>query len=140
MRNMNKYGHTKRKGSCVTYSNNKTKLYIDDIRIPDERDNFTLLKSYSEAVHWMRTNGCPDYISFDHDLGQTRGRNPVIEKTGFDIAKWMVEYDMNSKGKFITDNFSFTVHSANIMGAANIVGLLECYLRERRKRNPPTSK
>ena len=110
----------------------KTKLYIDDIRNPDPHDNFIVVRSYDDAIHWMRTNGCPDYISFDHDLGlPTRKGDQVIEKSGHEVAKWMVEQDLNAKSKFIPEHFQFTVHSANTVGADNIVGLLSSYMRRR---------
>ena len=112
----------------------KTKLYIDDIRIPDANDNFVVVRSYDEAIYWMRTNGCPDYISFDHDLGFTpRKHDNAIENSGYEVAKWMVENDLNAKSKFIPEHFEFTVHSANPVGAANIVGLLQSYMRKREK-------
>jgi len=96
------------------------KLFIDDIRNPPT-DDYVVVRSYAEAVGYMRINGCPDYISFDHDLGDN-------VPTGYDIAKWMVERDLNDKGKFIPANFHFDVHSANPVGAENIRSLLNRYL------------
>lgn len=101
------------------------KLYIDDIRIP-ETDDFVVLRSYAEAVGWLRKNGCPEYISFDHDLGSNDGLD------GIDIAKWMVNRDLNMDGNFISDNFAFRVHSANPIGASNIEGLLNNYLEHKK--------
>ena len=44
------------------------KLYLDDVRdLPD--DSFTLVRSYEEAVLFVKDNGIPPFISFDHDLG-----------------------------------------------------------------------
>jgi len=112
-----------------------TRLFIDDLRDPpnENKDGFIVVRNYSEAIHWMRKNGCPDYISFDHDLGFTRllrDKDPS-ELNGYDIAKWMVEQDINAKGNWFAEKFSYVVHSANPIGAANIIGLLDCYLRER---------
>jgi hypothetical protein len=101
-----------------------TKLYIDDIRNPIDTD-FVIVRSYNEAIHWIRLNGCPEYISFDHDLGA------ADERTGYDIAKWLVERDLDAPGKIIPTNFKFNVHSANPVGAANIAGLLNNYLDQR---------
>lgn len=104
------------------------KLYIDDIRNPKD-DDFIVLRSYAEAVGWMRKNGCPEFISFDHDLGDTD------ELSGFDIAKWMVNMDLNQKGMFIPEDFQFNVHSANPVGADNIAGLLDNYIEVRNEKN-----
>ena len=100
------------------------KLYIDDIRNPKE-EGFIVVRSYAEAVGWMRKNGCPDFISFDHDLAS----NDDLD--GIDIAKWLVNTDLNKDGKFIPENFQFYVHSANPVGAGNIKGLLDGYLEHR---------
>ena len=100
-----------------------TDLYIDDERIP-KSEGWDIVRSYDEAICYMRKNGCPTYISFDHDLGHA-------VPTGKDIAKWMVERDLNDKGKFIPPDFEFNVHSANPVGAANIAGLLNNYLEQR---------
>ncbi len=110
----------------------KVKLYIDDLRDPPDNnyEGFIVLRSYEDAIKWIEENGCPDYISFDHDLGSFHHKT---EYTGYDIVKWMVEMDMNNEGKWIPQDFSYTVHSANPIGAANIVGLLQGYLESRGK-------
>lgn len=101
------------------------KLFIDDVRNPVS-DEYIVVRSYSEAVSWMRQNGCPGHISFDHDLGS----NDKLD--GIDVAKWMVNADLNTKGSFIPNHFSFNVHSANVIGAENIRGLLNNYLEVKR--------
>lgn len=100
------------------------KLYLDDIRIPTS-SGFAIVRSYNDAVHYMREHGCPGLMSFDHDLGE------ADEHSGLDVAKWMVERDMNDNGEFIPESFTFTVHSANPPGADNIRGLLNNYLEQR---------
>lgn len=69
----------------------------------------------------MLNRGCPTFISFDHDLGPD-------EKTGYDLAKWLVERDLDSNGAFIPATFEFYVHSQNPVGAANIRNYLQRYL------------
>jgi len=101
-----------------------TRLFIDDIRDPYD-DDFVVVRSYDDAIHYMRQQGCPLFISFDHDLGD------ADERTGYDIAKWIVERDLNDRGKFIPDEFDFHVHSANPVGVGNIIGLLTGYLKQR---------
>ena len=104
----------------------KVRLFIDDIRNPWRwEDEYIVIRSYAEAIGWMRENGCPEHISFDHDLGSLDGLE------GIDIAKWMVEVDLDNDGQWIPEGFDYMVHSANPVGAANIVGLLDGYLRNR---------
>ena len=102
------------------------KLYLDDIRIPKD-SSFEIVRSYKEAVAFVKERGAPDYISFDHDLGIEPG---VIEKTGYDFAKWLVEADMN-KEIDIPIHFRFNVHSANPIGAKNIESYLKNYLKRK---------
>lgn len=62
----------------------------------------------------------PSFISFDHDLGDG-------ESTGYDIAKWIVEMNMDGVVK-IPKDFSFYVHSKNPIGKKNIESYLNNYL------------
>ena len=103
------------------------KLYLDDVRdLPDE--SFLLARSYEEAVLFVKENGIPPFISFDHDLGVDE--NEKLLPTGFDFTKWLVEMDMDNIYKF-PENFSVNVHSANPVGKANIEGYLNNYLKSR---------
>jgi hypothetical protein len=105
----------------------KTKLYLDDLRdLPDE--SYILARSYEEAVLYVKENGIPPFISFDHDLGVDEDEK--LLPTGFDFAKWLVEMDMDNIYKF-PENFSFYVHSANPVGKANIESYLSNYLKIR---------
>jgi hypothetical protein len=97
------------------------RLYIDDIRTP-KNDRWKVVRSYTDALIYMSKVGCPNYISFDHDLGEG--------KTGYDITKWMVENDIEYPG-WIPEEFHFNVHSANPVGKKNIESLLTNYLRHR---------
>lgn len=115
------------------------KLFLDDIRFPPkkknfwaalkslffkENDNFVIARSVDEAVAIVTKNGFPDYISFDHDLGEN-------SKTGHDFAKWLVNYDLDTG--LMPENFSYYIHSANPVGAENIKGLLDQYLEYKRR-------
>ena len=97
-------------------------LYIDDIRDPKDDYNY-IARSTSDAIFIMKTIGCPEYISFDHDLGG--------DDTAMEIVKWMVQRDLDRCGNWIPDDFTFNVHSANPVGAANIKGYLNAYLNQR---------
>jgi hypothetical protein len=104
------------------------KLFIDDIREPWRwEDEYIVIRSYAEAIGWMREHGCPEHISFDHDLGSIDGLD------GIDIVKWMIEVDLDNNGDWIPNEFEFMVHSANPIGAANIVGTFESYFDHRAK-------
>ncbi len=99
-------------------------MFIDDIRNPPEgKKHFVIVRNAEDARKLMIDIGCPDMISFDHDLGDG--------ETGYDVAKWMVENDLNSGGKFIPWNFKFHVHSANPIGKINIETYLTNYLTRR---------
>jgi len=98
------------------------KLYIDDIRNP-KSEGFIVLRSSEAVINFIKYNSCPEYISFDHDLGG--------EDTSMVIVKWLIENDLNFGGSFIPINFKFEVHSANVCGTANIEGYLNSYLKQR---------
>ena len=103
----------------------KNKLYLDDVRnLPD--DSYSLVRSYEEAVNYVREKGIPPFISFDHDLGLDE--NNQLAKTGFDFAKWLVEMDIDNIFLF-PENFSFYVHSSNSVGKENIHSYLTNYLK-----------
>lgn len=122
------------------------KLFLDDERMPSDvtwvdigPGPWEIVRSYDEAVAWVQENGFPDVISFDHDLGYEAfdtnedGIIVVTDATpapsGYDFAKWLIHHDMDCNGlDGLKDNFKFTVHSMNPVGAANIRGLLNSYL------------
>jgi hypothetical protein len=108
----------------ITGGNMLYKLYLDDIRCPGHvGSGWLIARSYEEAIEIVKQNECPFYVSFDHDLGDANA------KTGYDFAKWLVEQDLDHG--ILPDNFDFNVHSANPVGAANITGLLDSYLKTR---------
>ncbi len=82
--------------------------YLDDMRPCPQ--GFVPAKSYDECVNLLLANDIT-VISLDHDLGE--------EKTGYDVAKFMVENNI-FPDKIYT-------HSANPVGVANIYQLLNHY-------------
>jgi hypothetical protein len=120
--------------------NNKIQLYLDDIRTPNS-DEWVVVRNYDELVSHIRLNGLDKYevISLDHDLGDTAQKeyfnnvspnyqldyNNILEKTGLDCAKWLVAESMNSKIPLP----QIYTHSANPIGAANIIGYVNNYLK-----------
>ncbi|MEA3290298.1 MAG: cyclic-phosphate processing receiver domain-containing protein [Campylobacterota bacterium] len=100
------------------------RLYLDDIREPKD-DSFIIVRNYDEAIEFIKQNGIPPYISFDHDLGCDK--NGDVLKSGYDFAKWLVDMDIDGIHSF-PDDFKFNVHSANPIGRNNIEAILHNYL------------
>ena len=103
------------------------KLYLDDIRYPDD-STYIIARTVEEAQQLIEQYGVPEYISFDHDLGMDEMGN--ILKTGYDLAKWLVEMDMDGVIT-LPKSFTFEVHSQNPVGAENIRAYLSSYLFQR---------
>lgn len=128
--------------STVQPSNKNTEatgrkwLYLDDQRTPIN-SRFDVVRNYTEFCDYIQSNGIPELISFDHDLSSEHIRyylsnDGVIdpqqyekfeEKTGYDCAKWLLEYCDTNKASF---NRIF-VHSHNPHGTLNIMQLLLNY-------------
>lgn len=102
------------------------RLYIDDIRIPSDTgfDNkdFCIARNWWQAVNIIKF-AKPQEIHFDHDLGEVSD-----VRTGYGVAKFLIEQDMYEKDDYITKDFKFFVHSANPVGKKNIEELLNSYL------------
>lgn len=101
------------------------KLFIDDERDP-VTDGWVVIRTAEEAIKYIEENGMPIEIAFDHDLGWGM--------SGHDFAKWIVEYDLDND-VIDVDNFIFTVHSMNPIGAGNIMDTLYGYLDHKRENN-----
>lgn len=98
-------------------------LFVDDERFPPEKNQvgeWIIARTMDEVKKIISEKGFPDFISFDHDLGDN-------QPTGYDIAKYLVELDMDNN--VMPDNFSFYVHSQNPIGAKNIQSYLDSYLK-----------
>ena len=115
----------------------KTRIYLDDVRTPIE-EGWTVVRDYEQFVSTIMYIGLEniELISLDHDLGDTAMKewrtnvynnykldyDNIIEKTGMDCAKWLVEQWMD--GQPVVDVFT---HSANAIGSANIMGYINNY-------------
>lgn len=98
-------------------------LYLDDVRPIPNGD--VGVRCFQEFVDFIKQNGLPKLISFDHDLGE--------EKTGYDCAKWLVEYCMDMKLPLP----KFSVHSQNSVGKENIQKLLDNFYQYQKTTNLP---
>lgn len=96
------------------------KLFIDDVRNPPGED-FSVVRSTAEAIEWVKTNGIPSFISFDHDLGG--------DDTSMVFIRRMYE-EIWQEGNPIPD---YTVHSANPIGSKNIVSFMESWKKAHQK-------
>jgi len=94
------------------------KLFIDNIRKP-KTSGWKIVRSYKTAINFFKKHECPSIISIDHDLGG--------DKTGYDIVKWLCEYDMDTN--YLDDVMIVKIHSANPVGKQNIRSYLENYSR-----------
>lgn len=104
----------------------KTLIWLDDIRNPKLMDwliryapdfyygggNVIWVKSYGEFTDWIRKNGVPDMVCFDHDLGE--------DKSGYDAAKFLIDWCFETGDK-IPD---WNIQSANPVGVGNINQLM----------------
>lgn len=114
-------------------------LFLDDERYPKQVTwvdlplyDWTIVRNYNEFVKIITKQGLPKAISFDHDLAiehypfmEPDGgiSNPTTisyesyrEKTGYDAAKWLVEYCRYHK----TPLPEYYIHTMNPVGRENI--------------------
>lgn len=115
-------------------------LFLDDERMPGDVKwlliggvgswgaDWQIVRSCDEAIKWVKDNGFPNVISFDHDLGLMHYANDYSDgKTGYDFSKFLVNFDIDTGS--MPANFRFTVHSKNPVGKSNIEELLNNYIR-----------
>lgn len=119
-------------------------LFLDDVRQPDNvtwaqfpRDEMTfIVRNYKSFVKTVMLNRVPMFVCFDHDLAEEHYAVQAIEndmvktdqvpdygseKTGYDCAKWLVDYCAENKVKFP----KYVVHSLNPAGKDRIIGYIE---------------
>lgn len=122
------------------------KLFLDDFRQPKDavylvkdnvriyfEDDWVVVKNYKEFVSWIKRNGVPSFISFDHDLVDEHynidfkdweiytSEDLRVEETGLDCAKWLAEWCLDT-GFDLPD---YQVHSANPVGRKIIKEFLD---------------
>jgi hypothetical protein len=99
--------------------------------VPNE--NWVVVRSYNEFVDTINKLGSPTFVSYDHDIASShyghglRGDNipydSYTEKTGYDCAKFLIEYCMKKGVKHPL----YQVHSMNPVGKVNIISYVESY-------------
>jgi hypothetical protein len=122
----------------------KKYIYLDDVRTPlpnpstHDAPEWIIVRNYEEFVQKVNGIGLEniEIISLDHDLGDSAMKewlhgvvrnyeinyDNITEKTGMDCVKWLVNQWMD--GKPLVD---VMVHSANAVGAANMMGYINNY-------------
>jgi hypothetical protein len=127
----------------------KVNLFLDDVRVPMKCSymknpvyfdlDWEIVRSYNEFVEFIKTNGIPDLISFDHDLAEAHYSEKmysgtkvymqyletVSEKSGSDCVKWLVEFCMDTNQKFP----EYLLHTMNPAGKENMESYIQSYLK-----------
>jgi len=110
-------------------------------------NHWEVVRNYNEFVDYISQHGIPEYVSFDHDLADEHyqvmleenqhvetftafidddqgGLNATFhygpEKTGYDCAKWLVDYCVENGQQFPY----FRVHSMNPVGKQRIISYI----------------
>ena len=126
-------------------------LWLDDVRDPMDGDwlvfspieqpfEVVWVKTFAGFITHIKCYGLPDGICFDHDLGlpnqlkwrekgKSKRESRILakkeEKTGYDCAKWLVEYCIDNNKPLPLYN----IQSANPVGKENIDGLLKSFIK-----------
>jgi len=122
---------------------NNYNLFLDDLRIPThvtwvnvpKDQHYSVVRNYQEFVDIITLRGLPKFVCYDHDLndihyghglqGDDIPYDSYTEKTGYDAAKWLVDYCMKKGVK----HPPYVVHSMNPVGKRNIISYVESYNR-----------
>jgi hypothetical protein len=123
--------------SNIVENMSKIKIYLDDVRTPID-PSWTVVRNYEQFVDTVTYIGLEniELISLDHDLGDTAmaewhknvyhnytlNYDNITEKTGMDCTKWLVNQWLDG-APYVQVN----VHSANAVGASNMLGLIWNY-------------
>lgn len=98
--------------------------------------HWIIVRNYSQFTRYIQRKGMPELISFDHDLADEHYRPSMFnpdghysnyytdgtfkEKTGYDCAKWLIEYARENKLQLP----QIFCHSMNPVGKENILNLV----------------
>ena len=118
-------------------------LFLDDERLPNHvtwvdlppNQHYSLVRNYQEFVDLITLRGIPKFVTYDHDLasvhyghglqGDSIPYDKYTEKTGYDCAKWLVDYCLDNKLELPLYN----IQSSNPAGKENIDKLLKNYIK-----------
>ena len=109
-----------------TYSKGDWEMFIDDERYPSESvsKSVVIVRSSQEAIAFCKAAGSlPKNIMFDHDLGGN--------DTSMKFIHWMTGVIFDDPSDFsLRQDFQFSVHSQNPIGAANIKSYMSNLIKE----------
>ncbi|NDB36219.1 MAG: hypothetical protein EB023_12990 [Flavobacteriia bacterium] len=92
-------------------------LYIDDIRFPPRDRDWLVCRSSQEALDRVTAMGMPQFISFDHDLGED------------DTTMVFLRRLVNEVWDGVSLPPDYQIHSANPVGAENIRSFMDSWRR-----------
>lgn len=113
-------------------------LFLDDERNPKDVLNYSdnqiyiqvpwfIVRNYEQFCSTIKEKGIPNMVSFDHDIADFRqiGRyKETIELTGYNCAKWLIDYCMDHNLELPK---TILIHSKNNVGVKNIESLFKTY-------------
>jgi hypothetical protein len=125
-------------------TNIKYNLFLDDDerRIPNKLTwialpmvDWTIVRTYDDFVNIIETQGMPEIVSLDHDLGDTAYQEyfravtnggklnyaNIKEKTGYDCAMFLANYCIDNHIALPV----YYVHSMNGPGCQNIESVMQ---------------
>ena len=112
----NPYQYLSSNKNTNTFIRNKS--FYDNLMKSTDVD-FVWVKNFDEFKNFIMSNGIPEFVSFDHDLGKGLPK-------GLDCAKWLVKYCEKNNINLP----KFYVHSANPNGQREINALLNGFSRK----------
>lgn len=112
---------------CISYMHyrigRKNPIYLEN--------EWVICRNYTSFVNTIESMGLPDFVSFDHDLdfehyqaymdSDDLDYGAFTEKTGYDCAKWLVNYCLDHKLSLP----DYAIHSMNPIGSGNILSHLK---------------
>src|SRR5579859_2852646 len=116
-------------------------LFLDDVRYPKQVSwinlplvEWVIVRNFEEFVAYIKCNGCPAIVAFDHDLGPEHyifdwsGSDTCPSQlSGYDCVKWLVEYCEEHNHKFP----EYYLHTMNDQGLLNMKGYIESYRKSK---------
>jgi len=87
------------------------RLFIDDERDPVCPNCWIVVRSSDHAIKVVASLGLPVEIAFDHDLGG--------DDTSIKFINWLMDGLLDGN-LILPENFKYSVHSQNPIGANNI--------------------
>ena len=100
----------------------RTVLWLDDLRkVPEdtEEEHYECARTFFEFKSWITTNGMPDVMDLDHDLGTSM-------MTGMDCLKFAISTHCENSDMNLPE---LRIHSQNPVGCENMQCLYNNYIK-----------